>query len=132
MKQEGQKLDLFGDTLQQKFDKWRHTPIGGEVTNRFIRLAIGLKRRGWSHHSARAIVERIRWHYAMKNGPNKDDHFKINDHHTPYLARFAMERAPELAGGEDIKPFFTLKELGQRKRRKAVVIPIQEAAGESK
>ena len=116
------QYELFHKPIETRFADWRHTPPGGEVTNKFIRLAIGLKRRGFKHHSSKAIVERLRWHYAMKHGPKNSSAFKINNNWTSMLARFAEERAPELEG------FFRKRGLGTptKKKRAVVVLDIQE------
>ena len=99
------QLDLFGETHQQAFDAWVHTPAGGAVANRFIRLAIGLRRSGrFKRFGAKAIAERLRWHYLVRGA---GDDYAVNNNHTAYLARFAMERAPELRG------FFVLHEIGR-------------------
>lgn len=108
---EPQQFDLFDRMLHrpgwQRFNEWVHTEQGGQVANRFIRLAIGVKRRG-KKVGARAIWERIRWNYHMKKAEGET--FRMNDHFHSYMARFAMERAPELKG------FFELRQLGGKAR----------------
>ena len=108
------QLDLFGETHQQAFDAWVHTPAGGAVADRFIRLAIGLRRCGkFRKFGAKAICERLRWYYMMRRVEND---YAINNNHTAYLARFAMERAAELRG------FFATRETGRPEKRTKVII----------
>ncbi len=90
------QLDLFHPRTGTAFDAVLHTPQGGSMANKFIRLAIGLKRRGFKHYGAKAICERLRWHYSVMRVEGEE--FKINNNWTSRLARFAEERAPELQG----------------------------------
>lgn len=98
--------DLFEESRvdDARFDEWVHTAHGGEVANKFIRLAIGLKRKGFKRYGAKAIVENLRFQHALEHGPDACG-FKINNNITSRLARFAMSRAPELKG------FFEVREL---------------------
>lgn len=100
------QYDMLAPTHCQEFEAIVHSPAGGQFANRFIRLALGLKRRGWCHYSAKALVERLRWHEQVKAGPGAEP-FKFNNNHTAYLARFAMNRCTELRG------FFRLRETGR-------------------
>jgi len=97
----GEQRDLFDilnvSEADAMFHEWVHSATGREVSNKFIRLAIGLKRSGFKSFGAKAIVERIRWHMMVKAGPDGDG-FKINNSMTSRLSRFAEERAPELEG----------------------------------
>jgi len=88
--------DLFAKTIDDAFAVWVHSDAGGDVANRFIRLAIGLHRRGFKRFGSKAICERLRWFYRVKRNP--DDEFLINNNFTSRLARFAEERAPEIRG----------------------------------
>jgi hypothetical protein len=104
----------FGSpTLAQRFDTWVHTPAGGEVANRFIRLAIGLHRRGLKVGS-KCIWERLRWHYEVARVPG--DRYALNNVWTPYMARFAMDRAPELRG------YFDLRAVGKPQKTRPVFV----------
>lgn len=78
------------------FRAWLDTPPGGEVANRFLRLAIGMHRRGFRHFGSKAICERLRWHYVLRYGEQGAADYKINNNHTSRLARWAESRAPEL------------------------------------
>ena len=109
---------LFQDTWEQRFYVWRHTPAGGQVTNRFIRIAHGLKLRG-KKAGSKAIMERLRWNYETRR--DQKDKYKINNNFSPYLARFAMTRDPVLAG------YFDLHTAGDEgHNRRAVVVPIRK------
>jgi len=111
------QLGLFRDTWQQRFDVWVHTPQGREVANRFIRIAYGCKMRGMKM-GAKAIWERLRWNYALKTDQGSSQ-FKLNNNFHSYMARFAEEREPKLQG------YFNKRRLGQRKPKRAVVVPVQ-------
>lgn len=112
------QYDLFGKTHAQSFEAWAHTPAGGHVVNRFIRIAIGFHRRG-QKIGAKAIAERLRWNAFVRRAEGAD--WLINNNHVAPMARFAMERAPELAG------FFETRTLGNtNKPRRAVVVAIRE------
>jgi len=90
----------------QAFEAWVHTPEGGQVANRFIRIAIGFLRRG-QKIGAKAIAERLRWNAFVRKA--EGEAWLINNNYVSYLARFAMERAPEL------QDFFETREVGRGK-----------------
>ena len=105
----------------QEFDQWVHTPEGGHTQDLFIRLAIGLHRAGFKRMGAKAIVERIRWHYQVRR--SRGAAYLIDNSLVAFMARHAMDRVPELQG------MFNLREAGiDRPERRAVVIPIRERA----
>ena len=91
------------NTLDKRFDDWVHTPHGGKVANKFIRLAIGLKRGEFKTFGAKAIVERVRWNMVMRS--RDEEGYKINNSYVSRLSRFAETRCPELKG------FFRMREL---------------------
>jgi hypothetical protein len=66
-----------------------------EVKNLFEQVTLKLHAEGWPRYSARAILHRIRWHFAVEKG---DRDFKCNNNWTAGLARWCMERHPKLAG----------------------------------
>ena len=85
-----------------------------------MRLAVGLKRRGFRHFGAKAIVERLRFHYALTKGPDAGG-YRINNSFTAYLARWAMRRNPEL------QEFFETRRLGvERKPKKRITVEVFE------
>lgn len=63
-----------------------------DVWTLFDRFAHQAVRSGRPCYSARAIMERIRWHYAVET--QSPDEFKINNNHTPFYARMWLERNP--------------------------------------
>lgn len=112
------QYDLFGKTHSQSFEAWVHTPQGGAVVNRFIRIAVGFHRRG-QKIGAKAIAERLRWNAFVRLAEGQD--WLVNNNHVAPMARFAMERAPELDG------FFETRATGgNNKPRRAVVVEIRE------
>ena len=115
----GQQLSLFRDDPWSKFDTWVHSEEGREVAGMFIRLAVRVLNRGFKRYSAKALTERIRWHYDLKHGP-QDESFKVNNNYTSYLARMAMNREPRLEG------FFETRVKAETKAKRAMVIPIRE------
>jgi len=88
------------------FYVFRHTPKGGEITNAFIRHAIQMKRRGFSHYSPWGIIGYIRYHYAFTHGPDETGYL-INNKWIAHLSRFAMKRAPK-----DLEGFFETRKMG--------------------
>lgn len=90
-----EQLELSVPEPPTLFDEWVHTAHGREVANKVIRLAMGLKKRGFRHYGIGAIVERVRWWMALKHGPDAEM-FKINNNYRAGLARFAADRRPEL------------------------------------
>lgn len=66
-----------------------------EVAALFESYAIAVIRTGLGRYSARAVLHRIRWHHHVEKG-NRE--FKCNDHWTPALARWFMEKYPQHAG----------------------------------
>jgi hypothetical protein len=71
-------------------------PIPGVPENvvwLFEELALQIASKGWPRYSARAILHRIRWHYHIEKG-NRE--FKCNNNWTPRMARWFMERHPQL------------------------------------
>jgi hypothetical protein len=89
------QLSLFPQSdWAKRFDEWVHSPSGGLAMNRFIRIAIGCRRRGVKL-GAKCIWERLRWNFFLRKP--EDQQYKLNNNFTAYAARFAVDRAPELA-----------------------------------
>jgi len=112
----GTQMDFSDNTkgfeaLPPWFQEWVHSDTGREIANKFIKLAWGLRQRGFKKYSHWALANRLRWHYDMKHGPDASG-FKINNNVIGYLARFAMYREPRLKG------FFELRQLGSYKNRR--------------
>jgi hypothetical protein len=90
-------------TIGERYAEWRATPDGRLVFDEMRRRARGLRERGWTHYSHKAIIETIRYDRAVAVGPANG--FKINDHFASRLARELMADYPDLAG------FFETREL---------------------
>lgn len=70
-------------------------PVPLDVRNLFESLTMDVHRAGYEHYSARAILHRIRWHFKVEKG-NRE--FKCNDHWTPDLSRWFMDKYPHMNG----------------------------------
>jgi hypothetical protein len=115
------QYDLLKPTHQQRFDDWVHTDQGREVANRFIRIAWGVRKRGL-RIGAKAIWERLRWHYEIAAPRQGAEAFKLNNVYTAYMARFAMDREPAL------QKFFETRAVGRQEApRRAVLVSIGPA-----
>ncbi len=74
------------------------------VRELFCLFALEAKARGYRKYSARAILNRIRWHLdPMAHGSQKG--IRIGNELSPWLARLAMTEHPELEG------LFTVKKM---------------------
>lgn len=73
-----------------------------DVCDQFERVALEVKAKGFDRYSARAIAHRLRWHEQIEKG-NRE--FKINNVWTPALARWVMNRHPEMS------EFFETREM---------------------
>lgn len=69
----------------------------------FVFYSYQTKRKGFSHYSAKAIFELIRWHEGLPKG---NEAFKINNIYTADYARKIMEVYPNDFGG-----FFRTRDL---------------------
>jgi hypothetical protein len=65
--------------------------------DRFTRQVLA---RGYTHHSARDVIHRIRWETKIEA---TDPEFKINDHYSAYYGRLWMRDNPEHAGFFEIR-----------------------------
>ena len=72
-----------------------YLPENLHVYEAFEREAMRIVRRGFEHYSARTIIEVLRHNSALaeRGGP-----WKLNDWHTPYLARLFALLNPAFAG----------------------------------
>lgn len=113
------QYSLFKETHEQRASDWIHTPAGGDVMDKFIRLAIACKRRG-QKVGAKAIAERLRWHYEVIKAA--DEAYKINNNYVATMARFAMDRAEELRG------FFSLRDVGREQPDRKIIVIEQRKA----
>jgi hypothetical protein len=91
--------DLFGTpekpASQLEADFWKFHAENPHVYRLFCKFAARVLARGYSAHSARDIIHRIRWETSIETG---DDEFKINDHHSPYYGRLWMRDHPQHDG----------------------------------
>lgn len=85
--------------LQKKFEIY--DAENPHVYPMFIQYARQVLRSGHDKFSAKAIFERLRWHF---NFETEGDVFKLNNNYTAFYARKAMEDYPEF------KDFFELRE----------------------
>lgn len=70
------------DQFTQRF--LEYLPSNTHVFEAFAREALRIRASGRKHYSARTIIEVLRHQSAL--GEQTGD-WKLNDHHTPYLAR---------------------------------------------
>ena len=89
------QADMFITTDTTQPIRTRVPGVPNDVADKFEQLALKISRDGWPKYSARAIMERIRWHMHIEQG-NRD--FKCNDHWTPVLARWFIAEHPEFDG----------------------------------
>lgn len=81
---------------RSRFERWvefhgQHPEVFEEF-ERFARIA---RKAGVQRYGARAIWERLRWHFRVEQG---DADFKLNDHFPPYYARLLMLVDERFAG----------------------------------
>lgn len=71
------------------------------VFERLVDICFELKRRGFSKYSMRTLVSVLRFEWDLKtSGDNvviggEEKRVKLNDHHTPYYARYLVQQYPE-------------------------------------
>jgi hypothetical protein len=88
-------------TIDERFAEWMDTRDGQAVYAEFVRRALLLQARGRGHYGADAIIQAIRYDYAIRL--DGDGAFRINDHYTSRLARLAMREVPQLRGMFDLR-----------------------------
>lgn len=81
--------ELFCD----EFIEW--LPNNLHVWDAFVGEAMKVRNKGFRHYSARTIIHVLRHHSAIQENGSE---WKINDHHSPYLARLFDLMFPGLAG----------------------------------
>jgi len=90
-------------TIAEKFEEYhRDNPHVFRLFKQYSEQALD---RGYTKFSAKAVFERLRWHYQMET---VGDDFKLNNNYTAYYARLLMQ--------SDIRfqNFFELRERGGR------------------
>lgn len=78
-------------------------PVGvpEDIAALFEKLALEVREAGWKRFSSDAILHRIRWYHRIEKGNRA---FKANNNWTAPLARWFLERHPDMEG------FFELRE----------------------
>jgi hypothetical protein len=71
-------------------------PDNLHVWEAFVMEAVDVYRRGYRHYSARTIIHFLRHHSNVREFGG--DGWKINNNHSPYLARLFDLRYPEMPG----------------------------------
>lgn len=82
------------DKFTTEFRSW--LPDNLHVYDEFEREALKVIARGFKHYSARTIIHVFRHHSALQEHRGKG--WKLNDHHSPYLARLFDLLHPEHVG----------------------------------
>jgi hypothetical protein len=73
-------------TIQDKFEIYHQdNPHVYELFKKYARMA---RDRGFNKFSAKAIFERLRWHYMIETS---GDVFKLNNNYTAHYARMLMD-----------------------------------------
>jgi len=105
------------DETERAFNKWVHTEKGRRVAFLFIGIAVGLANSG-KLVGAKAIWERIRWHYGVKRADG--ERYSLSNNFHSYMARFAMAKRPEVLGKCKKYPdgYFKLRALKLERTRK--------------
>jgi len=70
-------------------------PDNLHVWDAFVEETMKIRRRGYKHYSARTIVHVLRHHSAISETSSE---WKINNNHSPYLARLFDLMFPHYAG----------------------------------
>tara|TARA_R110000822_G_scaffold35007_14_gene98910 strand:+ start:152 stop:472 length:321 start_codon:yes stop_codon:yes gene_type:complete len=70
-------------------------PDNLHVWDAFVEETMKIRRRGYKHYSARTIVHVLRHHSAISETSSE---WKINNNHSPYLARLFDLMFPAFAG----------------------------------
>jgi hypothetical protein len=79
------------ESLDTRFRRW--LDANPHVLDAFVTFALQAQRSGRQHFGAKAIVERLRWEYAISVTGSE---FKFDNNMTSRLARAAVGRRPEL------------------------------------
>lgn len=82
------------DKFCEEFLKW--LPDNQHVWDAFVYEVSRVRKRGFKHYSARTIIHFLRHHTSVSEAP--DDGWKINNNHSPYMARLYDLCFPQHAG----------------------------------
>lgn len=86
-------LEDRAELFSIEFIEW--LPNNFHVWEAFCEHAMKVRNRGFKHYSARTIVHVLRHHSAIHE---KDGAWKVNNNHSPYLARLFDLVYPDCAG----------------------------------
>ena len=81
-------------TIQERFEAFH--AANPHVYTAMRQLALGMKQRGETRWSTKAIFEILRWAWLMRTADPSG--FRLNNIYTAGYARLLMEREPLLAG----------------------------------
>ena len=101
---------LFFDLDQETFEAFRtHHRANPAIWELFAEYAKKIQQAGHKKYSAKAIMERVRWHYDEQKGPAVDG-FIINNSFTSYYARLLVVADPSFKDFFDFRSTKGLKE----------------------
>jgi hypothetical protein len=66
------------------------------VLRTLTRMSYELQERGYKHYGIAALIEVLRYEYALTNDPSSD--FKFNNNYRAFFAREIMQMNPSLDG----------------------------------
>jgi hypothetical protein len=66
------------------------------VLRTLTRMSYELQERGYKHYGIAALIEVLRYEYALTNDPSSD--FKFNNNYRAFFAREIMQMNPPLDG----------------------------------
>jgi hypothetical protein len=66
------------------------------VIRTLTRMSYELYNKGYKHYGIAALVEVLRYDYAINNDPNSE--FKLNNNYRAFMAREIMQNEPMLEG----------------------------------
>lgn len=87
-------------SIQERFEAFH--AANPHVYERLVRLALQLKRQGRQHFGIKALIEFLRFSYALQT---TGEPYKLDNRFSSRYARYIMETVPELDG------FFETREL---------------------
>jgi hypothetical protein len=81
-------------TIQERFENYiANNP---KVVDAYLRFAREVMSRGYQRYSTSALTERCRWHFNVEIKGNEQ--FKISNDYRSRMARYLMEKYPDLNG----------------------------------
>ena len=95
-------------TASLRQDFWDFHKANPQVYKKFEQFAFDVIKTGRKRYSAKAIVERMRWHSDIESNSSSD--FKFQNNHTAYYARLFMYVNPMHEG------FFKLREVKENEQ----------------